>query len=72
MFLYKFDSTFINDFETNVDSITLETSKRLVKDHFPQKNLQFVIIGNAAEISEIAAQYGEIHTTDIKAVGFSD
>ena len=70
MYLYGFDDSFINDFEANVDGLTLETSRRLVKNYFPQQDLQFVIVGNAAEISEIAAQYGEVSKVDITAVGF--
>jgi zinc protease len=71
MYLYGFDDAFINDFQANVDGISVETSKRLVDSYFPQSNLQFVIIGNAAEIADIAAAYGEVSNTEIKAVGFS-
>jgi zinc protease len=71
MYLYGFDDAFINNFEANVDGLTLETSKRLVKSYFPQQNLQLVIIGNAAEIADIAAAYGEVTKIDIKAVGFA-
>ncbi len=71
MYLYGFDDSFINDFQANVDGLTLETSRRLVESYFPQQNLQYVIVGNASEIEEIAAQYGEVNKVDIKAVGFA-
>jgi zinc protease len=71
MYLYGFDDAFINNFEANVDGLTLETSKRLVKSYFPQQNLQLVIIGNATDIADIAAAYGEVTKIDIKAVGFA-
>ena len=70
MYLYGFDDSFINDFEANVDGLTLEIAQRLVKNYFPQQDLQFVIVGNAADIADIAAQYGEVSKVDIKAVGF--
>jgi len=70
MYLYGFDDSFINDFQANVDGLTLETSRRLVKTYFPQDNLQYVIVGNASEIAEVAAQYGEVSKVNITAVGF--
>jgi hypothetical protein len=42
----------------------------LIKQYFPQQNLQFVLIGNAENIADIAAQYGEVTKVDITATGF--
>lgn len=70
MFLYGFGDTFINNFESNVDDLTVETATRLVTDYFPKQNLQFVIIGNASAVEDIAAGYGGVTKVDIKAVGF--
>ena len=70
MYLYGFDDKFINEFQAKVDGLTLEETQRLVKAYFPQKNLQFVLIGNAAKIAPIAAKYGTVHTVDINATGF--
>ncbi len=53
-----------------MDGLTLEETQRLVKTYFPQKDLQFVLIGNAAKIAPIAAKYGKVQTVDIKATGF--
>jgi predicted Zn-dependent peptidase len=70
MYLYGFDADFINQFEAKVDNLTVETAERLIADYFPRENLQMVIIGKAAEIAAVAADYGEVQTVDIKAVGF--
>jgi predicted Zn-dependent peptidase len=71
MFIYGFDDAFINDFEKNVDGLTVETARRLVNDYFPQGNLQMVIIGNASEIADIAAGYGAVTKVAIQDVGFT-
>ncbi|MGI2065965.1 M16 family metallopeptidase [Shewanella sp. MF08487] len=70
MYLYGFDDKFINEFQAKVDGLTLEETQRLVKAYFPQKDLQFVLIGNAAKIAPIAAKYGTVHPVDINATGF--
>ncbi|GCF88728.1 M16 family metallopeptidase [Shewanella sp. M-Br] len=70
MYLYGFDDKFINEFQAKVDGLTLEETQRLVKTYFPQKDLQFVLIGNAAKIAPIAAKFGKVQTVDIKATGF--
>ena len=70
MYLYGFDDKFINEFQAKVDGLTLEETQRLVKAYFPQKNLQFVLIGNAAKIAAIAAKYGTVYTVEINATGF--
>ncbi|MGI1945010.1 M16 family metallopeptidase [Shewanella glacialipiscicola] len=70
MYLYGFDDKFINEFQAKVDGLSLEETQRLVKAYFPQKNLQFVLIGNAAKVAPIAAKYGKVQTVDINATGF--
>lgn len=70
MYLYGFDDSFINDFQSNVDGLTLEETQRLIGKYFPQNNLQFVLIGNGEKIKHIASEYGEVTQVDIEAVGF--
>ncbi|MFT5234779.1 MAG: zinc protease [Shewanella sp.] len=70
MYLYGFDDRFINDFQSNVDGLSVVETKRLIRDYFPQKNLQFVLIGNAEKIAEVASEYGEVTQVDIQAIGF--
>lgn len=71
MYLYGFDDDFINDFENQVNGLTLADSQRLIKQHFPRQNLQFVLIGNAAEIAPVAAKYGEVIQVDMTSPGFA-
>lgn len=70
MYLYGFDDAFINEFQAKVDGLTLEESKRLIDTYFPQKNLQFVIIGNAAKIAPIAKEHGKVKQVNMTDVGF--
>lgn len=66
MFVYNYNESFINDFEKNVDSLTLEKAREIIARYFPENNLQFVLIGKASEIKEKVAKYGEVITVDIK------
>lgn len=66
MFWYDFDETFINDFEKNVDGLTLEKSKDIIAKYFSKDVLQFVLIGKASEIKSIAEKYGPVTEVNIK------
>lgn len=66
MFWYDLDKTVINDFEKNVDELTIEKSKKIIESYFPKDNLQFVLIGKASEIKNIAEKYGTVKQVDIK------
>jgi len=70
MFIYGFDESFINDFQKNVDQITVEKAKEIVKKYFIKDNLQFVLIGKASEIRDKVKKYGEITEKEITAEGF--
>lgn len=70
MFIYDFDESFINDFQKNVDSMTVEKARQVVDDYFPRENLQFVLIGKASEIRDAVQKYGEVIEKEIKADGF--
>jgi predicted Zn-dependent peptidase len=70
MFIYGFDESFINNFQKNVDEMTVEKSRDIVNKYFPKDNLQFVLICKADEIREDVAKYGEITEKEIKDVGF--
>ncbi|WP_025821843.1 M16 family metallopeptidase [Shewanella marina] len=71
MYIYGLDEEVINSFDEQVDKLTVADTKRLVTQYFPQQNLQFVLIGNAAEIMPIAKQYGEVKVVNINDIGFS-
>lgn len=66
MFWYKFDESFINNFQKNVDGLTLEKAKSIIQTYFPQDKLQFVLVGKAADIKKIAEKYGPVTEVQIK------
>jgi len=70
MHYYGFDESFINNFEKNVDGLTMAKANEIVKKYFPKENLQVVIIGKASEIKEAVKKYGEITEKEITADGF--
>jgi predicted Zn-dependent peptidase len=70
MFVYGFDESFINDFQKNVDLMTVDKAKEIVKKYFPIENLQFVLIGKASEIRDKVKKYGQLTEKEITAEGF--
>jgi zinc protease len=66
MFWYGFDESFINNFEKNVDGLTLEKAKQIVATYFPKDKLQFVMVGKASEIKKIVTKYGTLSEAQIK------
>ena len=71
MYGYDFDEAYINTFEQQVDSLTVEKTKSLIKKYFPKENLQFVVVGNANDIRDQVKKYGDISEVNIKDVGFN-
>ncbi|NEU08753.1 insulinase family protein [Flavihumibacter sp. R14] len=70
MFWYGFDESFINNFESNVDGLTVAKAREIADKYYPKDNLQFVLIGKAEEIKKIAEKYGPVTVKEIKADGF--
>ena len=70
MFVYGYNESFINDFEKNVDRLTLAKAKEVISKYFPKDNLQFVLIGKASEIKDKVKKYGELTEKEIKSDGF--
>jgi zinc protease len=66
MFWYKFDENYINSFEKNVSELTLTKANEIIAKYFPKNNLQFVLIGKAADIKNIASKYGKVTQVNIK------
>ena len=62
------DDTFINDFEKNVDSLTMVKANQLAKKYFPQNNFQFVLIGKATLLRDSAKKYGKVTEQNIKNI----
>jgi len=65
-YVYKLDDSFINDFETEVNGLTVEKANELIKKYFPKDNLQLVLVGKADEIRNIAAKYGRVTEKNIE------
>ncbi len=70
MFVYGFDESFINTFQTKVDGLTVAQANDMIKKYFPKENLQFVLVGKADEIRDQIKKYGRITEKEIKNEGF--
>ena len=66
MFWYGFDDSFINDFQHNVEGVTVSRAKEIVAKYFPQDKLQFIFVGKAADIKDIVKKYGPVTEVQIK------
>lgn len=65
MYWYNFDESFINNFQKDVDGLTLGKAASIIQTYFPQDKLQFVLIGKSADIKKIAAKYGPVAEVQI-------
>jgi len=65
MFWFGFDESYINNFEANVNAVTVAKAQDIIKKYFLKDNLQFVLIGKAADIKNIASQYGSFSEVQI-------
>lgn len=54
------DASFINDFNQSVNALTVDKTKQLINQYFPKENLQFVLIGKADDIRDVAKKYGKV------------
>lgn len=70
MFSMGFDESFINNFQKNVDGLTVARTRQIIDQYFPRKNLQFVLIGKADTIRDKVKKYGTVTEKEIKAEGF--
>ncbi|MEP6682926.1 MAG: pitrilysin family protein [Parafilimonas sp.] len=66
MFWFGYDESYINNFEANVNAVTLAKAEEIIKLYFPNNNLQFVLIGKSSDIKTIAAKYGSVTEVQIK------
>jgi len=71
MHYYGYDESFINEFETKVNALTVAETKRLIGTYFPRENLQMVVIGKADEIRDLIKRYGELTEVGIQQNGFA-
>lgn len=66
MFWYNFNESYINNFQKNVDGLTVEKAKEIIAKYFPKDNLQFIMVGKSAEIKKIVEKYGPVTEVQIK------
>jgi len=69
-YVYGLDDSIINNFEEEVNSLSLERAGELINKYFPKENLQFVMIGKADEIRAIVSKYGEVTEKNIDEDGY--
>jgi zinc protease len=70
MYLFGLDDSYINNFEKEVDELTLDRANELINKYFPKDNLQFVLIGKADEIRDVAKKYGRVKERNLSEDGF--
>ena len=66
MFWYNFNESYINNFQKNVDGLTVEKAKDIIAKYFPKDKLQFIMVGKSAEIKKIVEKYGTVTEVQIK------
>lgn len=66
MFWYNFDESYINNFQKNVDGLTVEKAKDIIARYFPSDKLQFIMVGKSADIKKIVEKYGPVTEVQIK------
>lgn len=64
-YIYGLDDSFINNFENEVNGLTVDKANELIKKYFPKDNLQFVLIGKADDIRDVVAKYGNVTEKNI-------
>jgi predicted Zn-dependent peptidase len=65
-YIYGLDDSIINNFENEVNELTIEKANELIKKYFPKDDLQFVMIGKADEIKDKVSKYGNITEKNIE------
>jgi zinc protease len=65
-YVYGLDDSIINNFENEVNGLTVERTNELIKKYFPKDNLQFVLIGKADEIRDVVSKYGRVTEKNIE------
>jgi len=68
---FGLDEREINDYFARIDALTVEDTRRIIRQYFPKENLVFVLIGKAGEIKEAVRKYApQVEVKQISQVGF--
>jgi len=68
---YGLDESDINSYFAKIDAVTIDDTRRIIKEYFPLDNLVFVLIGKASEIQNIVKKYATVvDTKTITQAGF--
>lgn len=66
MFWYNFNESYINNFQKNVDGLTVDKAKQIIANYFPKDKLQFIMVGKSTDIKKIVEKYGPVTEVEIK------
>lgn len=69
-YVFGIDDSYINEFEKKVDELDVKKANEIVKKYFPKDNLQFVLIGKADSIRDIAKKFGRVIEKNLSEDGF--
>jgi zinc protease len=69
-YVYGLDNSIINNFENEVNGLTIDKANELINKYFPKNNLQFVLIGKADEIRDKVSKYGIVTEKNIDEDGY--
>lgn len=70
MFWYDFNENYINNFEANVDELTVAKTKEIIQKYFSDKDLHFLFVGKKEEIKDIVSKYGKLTEKQINEDGY--
>jgi predicted Zn-dependent peptidase len=56
---YGLDDNEINQLESRIDAVTVESARQVIAKHFPKENLVFTLIGKASEIRPAVKKYAD-------------
>ncbi len=68
---FGLDRREINEYFDRIDILTLEDTRRIINQYYPQEDQAFVLIGKGDEIKDAVKKYApQIETREISQVGF--
>ncbi|MBC6491373.1 M16 family metallopeptidase [Flavihumibacter stibioxidans] len=65
MYWYGFNESYINNFQSTVDGLSVARAKEIIATYFPKDKLQLVMVGKSADIKKIVEKYGPVTEVEI-------